>query len=230
MNPVTLAIRPVAKQAALRTIVGRLRLRGRADGGRFTRADVRRIHGTAWRLFGELASKVPTEPTVGGRLNVLLACVSVSYFRALLAAGVERAYAIELFADAAWKIYEKWGLVPRLLARFVTRDPVERMRWRVNGFLRFPFNPPAYEFEQFPIADGIRIDMHRCPVADYLRAQGATDLCVGSWCDLDYALAEMWGGRLVRDGTLAAGAPHCDFRFKVMAPKLMQRNQRRIVS
>jgi hypothetical protein len=46
--------------------------------------------------------------------------------------------------------------------------------------------------------------MQRCPVAEYLGSRGAADLCAGSWCNLDYALAEMWGGTLERSGTLVA--------------------------
>jgi ubiquinone biosynthesis protein len=55
--------------------------------------------------------------------------------------------------------------------------------------------------------------MLRCPVADYLGQRDAADLCAGSWCNLDYALAEMWGARLERSSTLVAGAGCCDFRF-----------------
>lgn len=214
MNPLGAVIKPVIGRAALRTMVGRNRCRDRPDQGRFSRAEVQLVHREAWRLVGQLASELPTESTRGARVNVLLACVSLAYLRALVAEGVERAYAIELLADAAWQIYKQWGRIPRVLARLVARDPVGRMRWRVGSFLRFPFNPPAYEFEQRPMPDGIAIDMHRCPVADYLRAQGAADLCVGSWCNMDYALAEMWGGWLERRGTLAGGEPRCDFRFK----------------
>jgi hypothetical protein len=215
MYAVAWMMRPVVRSVAQRAIVGRNRLRDRPDHGRFTRADVRRIHREAWRLFGELASGRPREPTRGGRMNVLLACITLAYFRALLAVGVERAYAVELLADAAWKIYEHWGRVPVVLARFVTRDATGQMRWRVSSFLRFPFNPPAYEFDRAPTPDGIAVTMHRCPVADYLRAHGAADLCVGSWCNLDYALAELWGGSLQRNETLAGGAGQCDFRFTV---------------
>lgn len=162
MNALTLVVRPVVRWAALRAIVGRNRLRDRPDQGRFTRAEVRRMHSEAWGLLRELTLALPLEPTRGGRMNVLLACVTLAYFRALLAAGIERAYAIELLADAAWKIYEQWRRVPRVLGRFVTRDPIGRMRWRVDSFLRFPFNPPAYEFERLPTSDGIAVTMHRC--------------------------------------------------------------------
>jgi hypothetical protein len=34
---------------------------------------------------------------------------------------------------------------------------------------------------------------------------------------LDFALAEMWGGKLERTGTLAEGKEHCDFYFKFLS-------------
>ena len=59
--------------------------------------------------------------------------------------------------------------------------------------------------------------MRRCPVANYLGSRGAADRCAGSWCNLDYTLAEMWGLTLERTGTLVAGASCCDFRVRVPA-------------
>jgi hypothetical protein len=65
-------------------------------------------------------------------------------------------------------------------------------------FLRFPFNAPGYRFEKLPDKTATALNMLRCPVADYFRERSAADLCVGSWCNLDYALAEMWGGDACR--------------------------------
>jgi hypothetical protein len=215
MNLAKMLLKPVVKWAGRRAVVGRNRCRHQPEKGRFTGADVGRIVAAAWRNFDELAPSAPRELTVGSRMNMMLACVTVSFFRALLAAGVEQDYAIELCADAAWQVYAKWGILPRLVARLRTRDPVERMRIPVKMFLRFPFNPPGYRFERLPADDGIAFDITRCPVAEYLRTHGAAALCVGSWCNLDYALSELWGGRLERAGTLAAGDAACRFRFKV---------------
>jgi L-2-amino-thiazoline-4-carboxylic acid hydrolase len=207
-------LQPASKWALRRALLGRVRCRHEPQKGRFSAADLNRIHEQAWRNFDMLFGDVPEGATVGTRMNLMLACLSLSAFRALMALGVERDYAIELFADVAWRVYEKWGQLPRFISRFLTRDPVKRMRWCVNMFLRFPFNPPGYAFERLPSDDGISLDMLRCPVAEYLCANGAADLCVGSWCNLDYGLAEMWGGRLERSGTLAAGDDRCGFRFK----------------
>jgi hypothetical protein len=153
--------------------VGRSRCRQQPADGRFTRQEVNLLVTQAWHRFGENVADAPPTGTVGNRMNMRLACLSLSLFEAFPAAGIEREYAIELFADAAWKVYEM--------------------------FLRFPFSPPGYRYDPAPLPDGLAIE--------------AADLCVGAWRNLDYGLAEMWGGQLERSTTLAAGGERCDFRF-----------------
>lgn len=63
-------------------------------------------------------------------------------------------------------------------------------------------NDPAIEF-----------DITRCPVAEYFAAHSLSDLCVSTWCNQDYALAEMWGGKLTRNETIAGGGNRCNFAF-----------------
>ena len=87
------------------------------------------------------------------------------------------------------------------------------MRLSVDAFLTYPFGRPGYRFDDVAEQGGRSVNMLRCPVADYLGRAEAADLCAGSWCNLDYALAEMWGARLQRSGTLVGGASCCDFRF-----------------
>lgn len=116
----------------------------------------------------------------------------------------------------------QWGHLPRLISCLGNRDPLQRMRTSVDLFLRFPFNPPGYLFEDRPEPQGRALDMYRCPVADYLASHGACELPVGSWCNLDFELARMWGGTLERSGSLAGGAPLCDLRFRVTTPSATQ--------
>jgi len=217
---VAVTFRPWAGWAARAAIVGRARSRTDPSRGRFTRADLRRLLDSTWTKFSRLAPDLPAEPTVGSRQNVALAALTLAMFQALLEEDVERAYAVELVGDACWKVYAQWGRLPRLLSHLKSRDPLQRMRTSVNLFLRFPFNPPGYLFENRPEPHGRALDIHRCPVADYLVSQGAGDLAVGSWCNLDFELARMWGGTLERSGSLAGGAPLCDFRFKVATPSV----------
>jgi hypothetical protein len=207
------ALKPVVRRVACRAIAGRNRSRTDPTAGRFTRSQVSRIVNHGFERFEHQTSDLPSEPTLGSRQNVLLAALTLSFLEALEVDGIERGYAIELTGDVCWRFYRQWGAGTRV----ITRDPVRRLRLSVNAFLTFPFGRPGYRFDDVPQADGRSLDMRRCPVADYLGSHGAADLCAGSWCNLDYALAEMWGGTLQRTGTLVAGAHCCDFRFRVPA-------------
>ena len=205
---------PIVKWATRRALVGRTRCRQQPQKGRFSRAEVDDLVEQSWLKFQELMPDVPQKSTFANTISVMLASLTNSFFQVLIARGIERDYAIELVADTTWKVAEKWGNLTYFMAGLSPREPAERMRMSVNMILRFPFNPPGFVFERLPADDGISLDMHRCPVAIYFYEQNATDLCVGSWCNLDFALAKMWGGRLERSGTLAAGCDRCDFRFK----------------
>ncbi len=96
MDYVRIIYRPLAARAARQALVGRDRVRQSPDRGRFTRADVDGLLKTAWNHYAERLGDLPAEPTMGSRMNVRLACFTMCFFNAALAAGVERAYAIEL--------------------------------------------------------------------------------------------------------------------------------------
>jgi len=218
LNPTVLRLiyQPAVSRAAHSALVGRNWDRAQAGKGRVTRSDVRKILRQVWKRYGQLATRVPLQATVGNQMNILLACITFCCLETLLELGVGRSYAIELIGDVSWGIYEKWAAVPLTLARFRPRDARGQMRFAVNAFLRFPFSPPGYLLERLTSQDGISFDVRRCMIAEYFRDQGAADLCVGTWCNLDFALAEMWGGWLERSQTLAAGSSRCDFRFKAL--------------
>ena len=103
-------------------------------------------------------------------------------------------------------MYAYWGRSVAILTAQWPAGPATKLRRRVNAFLRFPFNPPGYRFDDIPESAGRSLDMLRCPVADYLATQNASDLCVGSWCNLDFALAEMWAGDLSAPAALRVAA------------------------
>lgn len=176
----------------------------------------------AWGDFARRAPDLPVEPTLGSRQNVALAALTAAFCEALTDQGVERDYAIELTADVSWRVYAYWGRAAAILTAPWPADPATKLRRRVNTFLRFPFNPPGYRFHDIPEPTGRSLDMLRCPVADYMATQNASDLCVGSWCNLDFALAEMWGRRLERTGSIAGGSDLCDFRFRAVDATAMQ--------
>jgi L-2-amino-thiazoline-4-carboxylic acid hydrolase len=220
MDYVKFVYRPLAARAARQALVGRNRAPRSPDRGRFTRADVDTLLKTAWGDYAERVVKLPPEPTVGSRMNVKLACFTMSFFNALLGLGTERTYAIELVADAAWRVYRLWSAVALGLAH-VTPGKTTSLAFAVTNHgdprgrvsLSFPFNAPGYLIEAAPADSGTAFDVVRCPIANYFRGEAAIDLCSASWCNLDYALAELTHEKLVRTRTLVRGDDRCDFRL-----------------
>jgi hypothetical protein len=209
--------KPVTKWVARRAMIGRNRSRLEPEQGRFTTAEVNRILDQSWRDFDTLLPDLSRQPTLGSRLNLRLATLTLTFYRNLTAAGIESQYAIELISDTCWKIYQWWGYLGKLTIHLFHTDVIGLQSQRVqpDGTWRisFPFNPPGYLARYVPTENGLGFDMIRCPVAEYMRAQGASDLAVGTWCMLDYALAEMQGLRPERTGTLAGGDKQCNFRW-----------------
>jgi len=212
-------LKPLLGWAMRRALVGRSRSTPSPGQGRFARADVDRILRQLWRNYDELAADIPRQPAFSARLCVSLAGVTIAAYRAVLAAGVEKDEAVRLVADAVWVIYAKGAVLPGLISRAIARDPVRRLRIATNLVRRFPFNSPAFVMEDVPDHGVVAFDVRRCLIAEYFRSYGLEDLCAGTWCGQDYALAEMWGAKLERSGTLVAGDDRCGFRWKVVQPE-----------
>ena len=211
-----LMLKPLMRWAAPRALVGRNRSRQQPDLGRFTQQDVRRYLAETWRAFDGLAPDVSKELTVGSRLNVRLAALTLAMHRSLTDAGIERGYAIELLGDTCWQIYQYWGSLGRFVAPLFPQRGLLAKRPRPDGTwpIAFRFTYPGYVARYVPTEKGVGFDMVRCPVAEYFRAQGAGDVAVGSWCTLDYALGDVGQIRMARrTQTLAAGDSRCDFRL-----------------
>lgn len=208
--------KPATKWAARRVIVGRNRSRHEPEKGRFIRTEVNHLVEQAWQIFDSIAPDVSKQPTLGSKMNVLLAGLTLAFLRSLTADGIERGYAIELIGDTCWQIYKYWGYIGRFLVRLIPHkgDPAKRVRKDGMWPLLFPFTYPGYIARYVPMVNGIGFDMLRCPVAEYIREQGESDLVVGTWCMLDYGIGEIVGKKLVRTRTLAAGDDRCDFRWR----------------
>jgi hypothetical protein len=199
-------------RAARRVIVGRCRSK-RAEDGRFTRAEAKELVKDTWRIFEEATSLLPAQPTAGTRLNVRLSCLTLACFEALLRRGIERAYAIEIISDLTWTFYAKWGALGRLLGGRGITTHLGHPEVGDTVPLLFPFNPPGYIAKWVHVEQGVGYDMVRCPVAEYFRNHHAADLCVSSWCNLDFPLGEMLGQKLTRQKTLVLGDDRCTFRW-----------------
>ena len=79
--------------------------------------------------------------------------------------------------------------------------------------MKLVFCKPAYQTEKGALDDGFFMDVHTCPVADFMLANNAADVCISAWCGVDFGLVEIIGGRLERSGTRAMGEEKCDFSF-----------------
>jgi hypothetical protein len=219
MDYVKFIYRPLASRAARHVLVGRSRGPQSPDRGRFIRQDVDGLLRQAWVDYAKRAKRLPPEPTIGSRMNVRLACFTMSFFDALLTVGTDREYAISLVADVTWRVYRLWSAIALGLARLRPGKTtslafaVRKGGARPTLSLSFPFNAPGYLIEAVSADKGTAFDVVRCPIANYFRKEGAVDLCTASWCNLDYALAELTHEKLVRTKTLVRGDDRCDFRL-----------------
>jgi hypothetical protein len=131
MDYVKFIYRPLAARAARQAVV--VRNWQPPDQGRFTRADVDGFLKTAWTHYIERADKLPSAPCVGSRMNVRLACFTMSFLDALFASGAERGIAIEPVADAVWKVYRLWSIIASGLTRLTpAKTAVAKTRVRAN--------------------------------------------------------------------------------------------------
>jgi hypothetical protein len=207
------ALRPAVNAAARSVLVGRSRSALDAEKGRFTRSDVARVLRRTWQIFDSMVDDVPDEQVFGARINVGLACATIAAYKALLADGIDRDEARRLVADVIWAVYGKMGRAAWTLSGAFAKPLAERLLVSTRIARRFPFGPPSYLMEDVDDEAAVAFDVLRCPIAEYFAANGLSELCVDTWCNQDYALAEMWGSKLHRSGTLAGGSERCDFRW-----------------
>ncbi len=168
----------------------------------------------AWDRYYEIEPSIAIQPTVGAVFTTHLAAATLALHEVLLRHGASAAESHRLIYDIGWRIYVQMGEIPLLAASAVTRDPHKRLRIATDLFRTFPFGAPSYEWRDVISTDGsIAFDCTKCPVAEFFAKNDASELCVQTFCQLDFPLAEKWGGRLHRTGTIASGAPICDFRW-----------------
>ena len=145
---------------------------------------------------------------------VHLSAVTIALYQALLAAGQSKEDATRLIYDMSWLVYTKMGEVPWALAGAFSHESYEKLRFATAAFRTFPFSAPSYRFQDMDASPGtVAFNCLKCPVAEYFCSHHLPELCVNTWCQLDYPLARQWGAELERIGTIAGGAPVCDFRW-----------------
>lgn len=176
--------------------------------------EVAAVLSEAWNRYYELEPTLPLERSLGAVFTTHLAVATLALHETLLRHGVSADESYRLIYDIGWRLYTEMGEPPLMIAGAFTRDPHKRLRLATDLFRRFPFASPSYGWHDIASsADVVAFDCTRCPVAEMFAKHGASELCVKTWCELDFPLAKKWGGRLERTGTIAMGAERCDFRW-----------------
>ena len=167
-----------------------------------------------WARYYELEPTVAIQPTLGAVFSTHAAALILAMHETLLRQGVAAAESHRLIYDIGRSVYRQMADPPLLIASAFTRDPRKRLKLATDLFRSFPFGSPSYGWRDVSSPDGaIAFDCVKCPVAEFFASHNASELCVQTFCRLDFPLAQTWGGRLERNGTIASGAEHCDFRW-----------------
>ena len=127
----------------------------------------------------------------------------------LLRHGVAAAEPHRLIYDIGWSVHRQMAEPPWRIASAFMRDPRKRLELATDLLRSFPFGSPSYEWRDVASPDGaIGFDCIRCPVAEFFAGHDASELCVQTFCRLDFPLAQKWGGQLQRSGKIASSAEH----------------------
>ncbi len=200
MDVVALLLRPVIRGVLAEHLPGR---------------DTDRLVRETWDDYRALSADLPHEPTAGARILLRCAAVTIALHRKLVLSGrtpdQARASVAGAMRDLNVRII---GLID-WLARLPPGDPRRPLETMLRLFRSAPFGPPAWHVRDVEAPGTLAaFDIVRCPVADYFARHDLPELCVAAFCAADQLAAQRFGVRLERKGTLAQGAPQCDFRYR----------------
>src|SRR5215204_2500955 len=124
VKPLVHVYRPLVRHAARIALEGRHFDPARLEASRFLRANVDTFLNDVHKRMLDLLREDDLSgiPTLGNRHNVFLAALTIAAYHALLAVGLEQRYAMDLFADLGWKIYERMLRQPFFFARLRARS------------------------------------------------------------------------------------------------------------
>ncbi|MBE0611124.1 MAG: hypothetical protein IH609_17205 [Dehalococcoidia bacterium] len=234
--------RPFVRRAARQALQGRRIDPSRPEAGRFLRADVTAFVDDVWRripaiMAGEDFAAIPT---TGNKNNVFLAGVTIAAYQALLDRGIERKYAMELFGDMGWKLYESMVKVPLLFASATTFDSQQRMDRVLRWLMRFPFSTPGrpgYEVRAWATPGRFNTHWAYCAplgfTQRYVQAhgdRGEVEAFYRSWCLYDWPVADLLAGgkagdrdHYERPHTLSLGDSVCDMCWHAAGSAALRR-------
>lgn len=191
----------------------------------FRKAASERLHDASPPLQADLlwprvcrhhARTAPAPPAHGFGVRLLIAYLRwcLALYRCLREQGVDQATAFAHIEAIQWRIVAPLSAHAYALSRLRSASPVKRLRWTLDMSFSLLFTRP-FRREVKPCSQGAAFLVTRCPFADYLREQGAPELTGPALCALDRHMAAEWGVEFRRSQTIAGGASHCDFEFRV---------------
>ena len=158
-------------------------------------------------------------------VNLLLRYMQWDFalYRTLQEHGIGQQQAGEWIEQINWQIFAPASALAFKLSRLRSRRLQTRIQWLLDALFNLVFTRP-FRRTTLPAVAGVAFDVQVCPLASYLREQGAPELTHFAACSLDYRMASDWGVTLQRRQTLAGGAAYCDFRFSVPPTELIARS------
>jgi len=228
--------RPIVRRAARAALEGRRCDPEHPEAGRFLRADVDVFLDELWERVAVLLREEDLDrfPTVGNRHNVFLGALTIAAYQALVDRGIERRYAMDLFADVGWNVYEQMLSLPLFVARLFARDAQARMDFVLESLMRFPFSAPGepgYEVEAWAETGRFHTHWTYCAPLGFVQRyverhgdRGELEAFYRSWCLYDWPAADVLaGGRAGEHGhyerphTLSRGDSVCDMCWSARA-------------
>lgn len=138
---------------------------------------------------------------------------NAALWRALRDEGVAPSLAGELIERISWAIYGPATTLTYRLSRLRSGRLWTRVGFTVDLMFALFLTRP-FQRRKRAATDAHAFDILGCPLAAWCREHEVPELTRHAACSLDHRMAETWGVELQRRGTLADGAPLCDFRFQ----------------
>lgn len=135
-------------------------------------------------------------------------------YRAMRAYGMQPEHAQQLIEVINWEVFGSSIGANFAFSRLRSSQLQTRVQWILDVMFLTLFTKP-FRKQDVASDNDIAFDVTRCPVAEYFQQQGIPELTRTAACNLDYRMANVWGVKLERSQTIAAGDARCDFRFTI---------------
>jgi len=196
----------------LRRLTGRLWLADQSELG-FSKKGLDLILKQSWDKYSKSVLESDKQANLGNWMVMNFAHLTLGAFQVLIEQGLSEQDAINLIYKLTWEITSTWTKRAKRFSGVIFREPKRELAYFVDLVMKTFFPPPAYRFVTGEINNGFFLDVKRCPVAELMATNGISDLCIQTWCGVDFGLVKIIGGSLQREGTLAMGRDKCDFVF-----------------